>query len=78
MFRHPAPERKPFQPFRVYMNDGHVFEIPAPGVALAARSTFVVGVLTPDSPQPRVHHTLHFGWDEVARVELVSPVGSAS
>jgi hypothetical protein len=66
--------RRPFQPFRVHLDDGTVYDITNPKRTLAGGTWFVVGIPDPKEPDPDIsEHFEHVEWDEIVRIEPLTP-----
>jgi hypothetical protein len=71
-------KRQPFQPFRIYLDDGRTFEIRHPRLTLATMSRLVIGVPDPKDPDPWIaEQTYHVGWPCITRVEMLTLSPSA-
>lgn len=62
--------QRPFQPFRVHLNDGRVFEIHYPDINLVGETFFVIGI-----PEPNVPDPFGDGWVmvELADIQRLEP-----
>jgi hypothetical protein len=63
---------RPFEPFRLHLSDGSVYEIPHPDMAIVQRSKVTVavpGALGPDGPAER---TVNRALIHITRTELVN------
>jgi hypothetical protein len=63
---------RPFEPFRIYMSDGTMFDIPYPGLALVDQSKVVVGVPGPRGPDGPVERTVFCALVHITRAEKVN------
>jgi len=45
-------QRRPFQPFRVTLTDGRIYDVRHPELAMVGRSTIAIGVPAPEDPAP--------------------------
>jgi hypothetical protein len=45
-------QHKPFQPFRLTLTDGRVYEVRHPELAMVGRSTVAIGLPAANDPQP--------------------------
>jgi hypothetical protein len=64
--------QKPFQPFRLLLNDGRVYEIRNPRMNLLAHSYVKIGI--PDQARPEFcDHTEFVRLDQIARAEPLEP-----
>ena len=43
--------RQPFEPFRLHLSDGAVFEVRHPELAMVGRSTVLIGIPAPESAE---------------------------
>lgn len=48
--------RKPFQPFRVHLSNGQIYDVRHPEQAIVTRNTMVVGLPGPDLPETTYDH----------------------
>ncbi len=70
--------QRPFQPFRVYLTDGRVFEIRYPDINLLGESFFSIGIPEPNVPDPFGEYSVLVEVEDVQRVELINPTDSAA
>ena len=68
---------RPFQPFRVVVNDGRMFEVYYPEMNLLARSFIKIGVPEPNRPNPICDHTVYVPLSAIVRVEPLAASGSS-
>jgi hypothetical protein len=65
--------QKPFQPFRVIVNDGRTYEVRFPEMNLVAHSFVKIGIPEAGVPHPICDHTEFVRLSQIVRVEpLVS------
>lgn len=64
--------RKPFQPFRVHVKDGRVFDILDERTAVVGVDYFDIGVPAPGLPLPVCDYTEMIPLDWITRVEVLS------
>ena len=61
-------DRRPFEPFRIFMSDGETFDVRHPDLCIVARSTIYVGV-----PDPKRHlvavRVAHCALIHITRIE---------
>jgi hypothetical protein len=69
--------QRPFQPFRLHLTDGRVFDIRYPEINMVTRLSFLVGIPDPDAPDPRAKHAVELDWSNVDHVEPLPAVASA-
>jgi hypothetical protein len=62
-------QRKPFQPFRVTLTDGRVYEVRHPELAMVGRSTIAIGVPAPNDPAPVYDHLVTVSLLHVMQLE---------
>lgn len=48
--------RQPFQPFRIHLSNGQIYDIRHPDQAIVTRNTMVVGLPAPDLPPSTYDH----------------------
>lgn len=65
--------QRPFQPFRVFVSDGRVYDVRHPRMNLLATSFIKIGVPAPDLPEPICDHTEYVQLDQILRVEPLAP-----
>lgn len=63
-------KKEPFQPLRVYLDDGRLFEIPHPSLTLVSSTTFAIGIPANDLPL-RAREVVFVGWPSIQRVETL-------
>jgi hypothetical protein len=64
--------QKPFRPFRVYLKDGHCYDVRHQHLAMVGRSYLVIGIPIPEEKDPFIcDHTVHLDLDAVDRVEML-------
>lgn len=62
--------QRPFQPFRVHVADGRVYDVRFPRMNLVADSFMKIGIPDPEYPSETVcHHTEYVRLDQIVRVE---------
>ena len=62
-----------FKPFRVYLEDGRVYESKDPRLTLASDMMFVVGLPDPEDPASGVADEFVFvEWSEITKVEMMT------
>jgi hypothetical protein len=69
--------QKPFQPFRVYVNDGRIYHV-RPQMNLLAESFVKIGIPAADLPEPICDHTEFVWLKDIVRVELLPPSESVT
>jgi hypothetical protein len=68
---------KSFRPFRVYLDDGRVYEIKDPRLTLVS-DIFVIGLPDPNDPHSGIaEDSVFVGWSEIVKVEMMAPAASA-
>src|SRR5262249_52273825 len=68
--------REPFQPFRVHLADGQVFDIRHPHLQTVGETYLAIGVPESDDPDSIADHTVLVSLPEILRVELMEPAGA--
>lgn len=69
---------KPFEPFRLYVSDGTVFEIRHPDMAITERSKIVVAVPGPDGPDGPAERTVNVALVHITRTEVMNGTSTTS
>ena len=64
--------QQPFQPLRVHLKDGRVFEIPMPGLMVVGTNYLDVGILRPGEKLPIAEYVETLPIADIVRVEIVS------
>ncbi len=67
--------RQPFEPFRLCLSDGAVFEVRHPELAMVGRSTVLIGIPEPDSAEPVFDRFVNCALIHITRTEPIN--GSA-
>lgn len=67
--------RTPFEPFRLYLSDGAVFAVRHPKLAMVGRSTVLVGIAAPDSPEPVFDRFVNCSLMHITRTEPIDGAG---
>lgn len=62
---------KPFEPFRVYLTDGAVYEIRHPDMAIVQRSKVTVAVPGPEGPDGPAERTVNCALIHITRTEIL-------
>jgi hypothetical protein len=62
-------KQQPFQPFRVFVRDGRIYNVTYPRTALLAATYVVIGILARDLRPPLCDHTEYVRIDEIERIE---------
>ena len=66
--------RRPFQPFRVVVKDGRVYDVRHPRMNLLAETYVKIGIPHPQRPAPMCDHTEFVALKEIERIEPLSAV----
>jgi hypothetical protein len=61
--------KRPFQPFRVHLTDGRVFEVRYPNINLLGMTFFDIGIPTPNQEDPFPERMVMVLLDMIERVE---------
>ncbi len=64
-------KQQPFQPFRVYVKDGRIYEVRHPRMNLLAETYINIGIPSPEYPPPICDHTEHVRLSEIERFEVL-------
>jgi hypothetical protein len=70
--------RRPFQPFRVHLADGRVFDIRHPELQYVGEAVFALGVPEPNSADPFLDYTVLVPLGDIRRLERVAAPACAS
>ena len=62
---------RPFEPFRVYLSDGAVYEISHPDMAIVQRSKVTVAVPGPEGPDGPAERIVNCALLHITRTELL-------
>lgn len=67
--------QRPFEPFRVHMRDGRIYDVVCPEITLVGESFVVIGITDPKNPDPWSDD-----WElvETADIQQVEPGSSAN
>ncbi len=63
--------REPFEPFRLHLSDGAVFEIRHPELAMVGRSTVLVGIPAPQSTEPVFDRVVNCALVHITRTKAI-------
>jgi hypothetical protein len=67
-----------FRPFRVYLDDGRVYEITDPFLTLVSETMFAIGLPDPKDPHSGIADGFVFvDWPSIVKVEMLTPAASA-
>ena len=61
-----------FEPFRVYLSDGAVYEVRHPDMAIAQRSKVTIAVPGPEGPDGPAERTVNCSLMHITRTELLN------
>jgi hypothetical protein len=61
--------QRPFQPFRLILRDGRVYEVRNPRMNLLAECFVKIGIADASLPEPICDHTEYVRLEEIARSE---------
>ena len=67
---------KPFQPFRVHLNDGRFYDIRYQRLAVVGKTFFAIGVPMPDQEEPFYDYVDHVDWALINRIEMLPNAAS--
>jgi len=62
----------PFEPFRIHLSDGAVFEVRHPDMAIVQRSRVTVAVPGPQGPDGPAERTVNRALAHITRTELLN------
>jgi hypothetical protein len=65
---------RPFQPFRLYLHDGRVFDVHFPHLNLVGRTFIMVGIPEPNNPDPIGEYGVLVLFDDIRQVENIDEV----
>lgn len=69
-------QRRPFQPFRVHLKDGRMFEIQFPEINMVGTSYIIIGVPVPNDPDPIAERSIKIPLLLINRIEPLTPTPS--
>ncbi len=61
--------RQPFEPFRVYLTDGSVYEVRHPELLMVGRRSAVIGITQPQQSPPLYERTTTVALLHIVRLE---------
>src|SRR5207237_10206317 len=64
--------KQPFEPFRISLTDGRVFDIRFPKINIAGVSYIIIGIPIPNDADPIADHSIKVPLSLVKEVELLS------
>jgi hypothetical protein len=64
--------QRPFQPFRVHVKDGRVFDIRFPKINMVLKDYFDIGIPVPNDPDPIYQSVVSVPWEEIDKIEFLS------
>ncbi len=64
--------QRPFQPFRICLTDGRVFDIRYPKINMVGVSYLIIGIPVPNDPDPIADHSIKVPLSLLSRVEPLS------
>lgn len=67
-------KQQPFQPFRVYVSDGRVYDVRYPRMNLLAQSYVLIGIPYHALPEPGCDHTEQVWLNQIERIEMLPPI----
>ncbi len=72
-------KRQPFEPFRLHLTDGRVFDIRYPHMNMVGTTWIRIGILAPDDPDPDPvpDHTIKVPIARISRVESLATLPSS-
>lgn len=62
----------PFEPFRLFLSDGAVFEVRHPELAMVGRSTVLIGLAAPGSSEPVFDRFVNCSLMHITRTEPIN------
>jgi hypothetical protein len=71
-------QRRPFEPFRLYLSDGSVFEVRHPELAMVGRSTVLIGLPSPDTAEPVFDRFVNCALVYITRTGPIRPATTAA
>jgi hypothetical protein len=63
--------KRPFEPFRVHLTDGRVFDNRYPEMNLVGETFFDIGIPEPGRQDPFVESSVNVSLDRIGRIELL-------
>lgn len=71
-------KQRPFQPFRVHLDDGRTFDIRYPDINLLGRHYVDIGIPVPNDPDPVYDSVVMVPYNTITRLEpLPAPAAAA-
>jgi len=61
--------KRPFEPFRIYLTDGRVFDIRYPELNMVGVTYMIIGVPEPNDPDPVADHFIKVHLSHFDRIE---------
>lgn len=65
--------QKPFQPFRVFVGDGRVYDVRHPRMNLLFQTYIKIGIPALDLTPPACDHTEYVRLKDINRIEMLPP-----
>lgn len=70
--------KRPFEPFRVHLDDGRVFGIRYPQMNLVTEMTFIIGVPDPNHPDPTIADRFaRAAWPQITKMERLTAAATS-
>ena len=63
--------QRPFQPFRLHLADGRVFDVISPRLGMACRTLFSIGVPDKEEPERYADHFVDVDYTQIRQVEVL-------
>ncbi len=63
--------QRPFQPFRLHLSDGRVFDIVYPHHNVAGRTMLAIGVPDKEEPERFADHFVDVDYPQILRIEML-------
>jgi len=68
--------QRPFQPFRVHLTDGRVYDVRYPDMNIVGTTFFMVGIPEPGEPDPFADHMEMIDLPSIRQVEPLPASGA--
>lgn len=70
--------KRPFEPFRIHLTDGRVFDIRFPDLNMVGATWLLIGIPEPSEPDPFAERVLDIDLSLVRQVELIESKASTN
>ncbi len=73
-----ALRKRPFEPFRIHLSDGTVYEVRHPELVMVGRRSAIIGLTAPNQAQPLYDRVETVALLHITGLEPVSPPAQAA